>query len=151
MSRNVADMLDGLDLFNGFTYPELQTISRFVSYKGLKRGEFAFHEGEPGAFMLILVEGQLSIYKGGEHGQRLLSYEGRGRVVGEMALLDHERRSASCMADNDCLFVTLDHAGLDRLAEEFPGLAYRLALSLARLLSKRLRRTSGLLVEHLAG
>ncbi|MDE2599849.1 MAG: cyclic nucleotide-binding domain-containing protein [Rhodocyclaceae bacterium] len=149
MSRDMAELLDGLDLFAGFSYPELQSIGRFVGYRGLKRGELVFSEGDPGAFMLILVEGQLSIYKGGECGQRLLSYEGRGRVVGEMALLDHERRSASCIADSDCLFVTLDHAGLDRLAEEFPGLAYRFALSLARLLSKRLRRTSGLLVEHL--
>jgi CRP/FNR family transcriptional regulator, cyclic AMP receptor protein len=151
MSRNMADMLDGLDLFAGFSYPELQSIGRFVGYQGLKRGDPVFREGDPGSFMLILVEGQLSIYKGGERGQRLLSYEGRGRVVGEMALLDHERRSASCIADSDCLFVMLDHSGLDRLAEEFPGLAYRFTLSLARLLSKRLRRTSGLLVEHLAG
>ena len=45
--------------------------------------------------------------------------------------------------------MTLDHAGLEGLAEEAPGLAYRFMLSLARLLSKRLRRTSGLLVEHL--
>lgn len=149
MSREMADLLDGLDLFAGFSYPELQLIGRFVSYQGLKRGEAVFREGDPGSFMLILVEGQLSIYKGGEHGQRLLSYEGRGRVVGEMALIDRERRSASCMVDRDCLFVTLDHAGLDGLAEEAPALAYRFMLSLARLLSKRLRRTSGLLVEHL--
>lgn len=151
MTRNMADMLDGLELFNGFTYPELQSIGRFVAYQGLQCGELVFREGDPGTFMLILIEGRLSIYKGGEHGQRLLSYEGSGRVVGEMALLDHERRSATCIADNDCLFVTLDHAGLEHLAEAFPGLAYRFMLSLARLLSKRLRRTSGLLVEHLAG
>jgi CRP/FNR family transcriptional regulator, cyclic AMP receptor protein len=151
MSREMADLLDGLDLFSGFSYAELQTIGRFVGYRGLKRGELAFHEGDPGNFMLILVEGQLSIYKGGEHGQRLLSYEGRGRIVGEMALLDRERRSASCVADTDCLFVTLDHVGLEALAEEFPALAYRFMTALARLLSRRLRRTSGMLVEYLSG
>ncbi|HTJ97926.1 MAG TPA: cyclic nucleotide-binding domain-containing protein [Rhodocyclaceae bacterium] len=150
MSRNMADLLDGLDLFTGFSYPELQHIGRFVGYQGVKRGDVVFREGDPGSFMLILVEGQLSIYKGGEHGQRLLSYEGKGRVVGEMALLDHERRSATCIVDADSLFVTLDHAGLDAMAEAYPGLAYLFMLSLARLLSKRLRRTSGLLVEHLA-
>jgi CRP/FNR family cyclic AMP-dependent transcriptional regulator len=150
MSRNTADLLDGLELFADFSYPELQHIGRFVGYQGLKQGEVVFREGDPGSFMLILVEGQLSIYKGGEHGQRLLSYEGRGRVVGEMALLDHERRSATCIVDKDSLFITFDHTGLEQLAEHYPGLAYHFMLSLARLLSKRLRRTSGLLVEHLA-
>mgnify|MGYP000309461615 CR=1 FL=1 len=149
MSQNMADLLDGLELFSGFSYAELQTIAHFFTYQELRQGEAVFHEGDPGSFMLILVEGRLSIFKGGEQGQHLLSCEGRGRVVGEMALLDHERRSASCVAESDCLFVTVNHDGLDRLALEHPGLAYHFMLTLARLLSKRLRRTSGMLVEFL--
>ena len=150
MTINVADVLDGLELFQGFSYPELKIVGRYLLQVEKTQGETVFTEGDPGNYMLILVEGKLSIFKGGEHGSHLLCHEGRGRIVGEMALLDHERRSATCVADSDCQMLTLDGDGLRRMAAEAPLLAYRFMFSLAKLLSRRLRRTSGMLVEFLA-
>ncbi|MBK7005337.1 MAG: cyclic nucleotide-binding domain-containing protein [Burkholderiales bacterium] len=109
-----------------------------------------FEEGDPGDTMLILAEGKLSIFKGGEHGTQLLSHEGRGRMVGEMALLDNERRSATCVADTDCEVLSLSLEGLSRMSRETPLLAYKFMFSLARILSRRLRKTSGLLVDFLS-
>lgn len=149
MATEVADVLDGLDLFIGFSYPELKVIGRYLTQVAKKQGEVVFSEGEPGNYMLILVEGRLSIFKGGENGNHLLCHEGRGRMVGEMALLDQERRSATCVADTDCTMLTLNQEGLGRMASESPLLAYRFTLALAKLLSRRLRRTSGMLVEFM--
>ena len=149
MVTNPADVLDGLELFRDFSYPELKAIGHFLHRETKKQGEVVFNEGDPGTYMLILVEGKLSIFKGGEHGSQLLCHEGRGRIVGEMALLDQERRSATCMADTDCVMLTLDADGMSRMAADSPLLAYRFMLSLAKLLSRRLRRTSGMLVEFL--
>lgn len=150
MSEKIAELLDGLDLFKDFSYPELRTIACYLTFHEVGKGEVVFKEGDAGSYMLILVEGSLAVYKGGEAGHHLLSYEGRGRVVGEMALIDHERRSATCMANTDCELMTLAIEGLNRMAVEHPGLAYRFMFALARLLSRRLRRTSGLLVEYLS-
>lgn len=149
MLTSTADVLDGLELFKDFSYPELKVIGHFLARGAKKRGEVIFSEGDPGTYMLILVEGKLSIFKGGEHGAQLLCHEGRGRIVGEMALLDQERRSATCMADTDCIMLTLDAEGMNRMSAECPLLAYRFMLNLAKLLSRRLRRTSGMLVEYL--
>ena len=148
---DVADILDGLDLFSGFTYGELKIIARFLSSQRRHPGEVFFCEGDPGAFMMILAEGRVSVFKGGENGNQLLSYEGRGRFLGEMSLLDNEPRSATCVAETECLVLTLDNSGLDRMAGEAPLLAYRFMRCLALLLSRRLRRTSGMLVEYLVG
>ena len=150
MTDRIADILDGLALFQDFSYPELKTISRFVTHVVYKQGEVLFEEGDPGDTMLILAEGKLSIFKGGEHGTQLLSHEGRGRMVGEMALLDNERRSASCVADTDCEVLTLSLEGLTRMSRETPILAYKFMFSLAKILSRRLRKTSGLLVDFLS-
>ncbi len=150
MTDRIADILDGLALFQDFSYPELKTISRFVTHVVYKQGEVLFEEGDPGNTMLILAEGKLSIFKGGEHGTQLLSHEGRGRMVGEMALLDNERRSASCVADTDCEVLTLSMDGLSRMSREAPILAYKFMFSLAKILSRRLRKTSGLLVDFLS-
>ena len=149
MSEKIANLIDGLDFFSGFPFRELETVSRYLTYVEVAKGETLFNEGDAGNNMLILIDGRISIYKAGENGAHLLSYEGKGRIIGEMALLDHERRSASCVADTPCQMLTLNQDGLDRLARDYPALAYRFMHSLARLLSRRLRRTSGILAEHL--
>lgn len=146
---NVADALDGLDLFKDFAYPDLKLIGRYLASETKEKGEVIFSEGDPGNYMLILVDGRLSIFKGGENGNHLLSHEGRGRLVGEMALLDQERRSATCMADTECTMLILGADQMRRMSAENPLLAYRFMFSLARLLSRRLRKTSGMLAEYL--
>lgn len=150
MTQDIADLLDGLDFFNEFAYAEVETLARYLTYVTAKKGEVIFSEGDPGSHMLILVDGRVSISKDGENGHHLLSYEGKGRIIGEMALLDRERRSATCTAETDCELLTLDHDGLGRLAAGHPALAYRFMFAMARLLSRRLRRTSGVLAEYLS-
>ena len=151
MSEKIADMIDGLDLFRDFSYRELEAVAGYLTYLEVAQGETIFREGDPGSNMLILIEGKMGIYKGGESGQYLLSYEGRGRMVGDMALLDRELRSASCIAEKDCQLLSLGDEALARMASEVPAVAYHFMHNLARLLSKRLRRTSGILAEHLLG
>lgn len=150
MSEKIADLLDELEIFKNFSFGELKILARYMIYRELKKDDGVFNEGDVGDYMLILVEGSLAIVKGGEHGRHLLSYEGKGRVVGEMALLDHERRSATCVASSDCTLLTFSSESLDQLAKDSPGIAYRFMVTLARLLSRRLRRTSGMLVEYLS-
>lgn len=151
MSQKIADMIDGLEFFREFPYRELENLSRYFTYFEVAQGQAIFNEGDAGNNMLILLDGKMAIYKSGENGRYLLSYEGKGRIVGEMALLDRERRSATCLAETDCQLLAIGQEGLDRLVQECPALAYRFMYSLARLLSKRLRRTSGVLAEHLVG
>ena len=151
MSQKIADLIDGLEFFADFSFRELEALSGYMSYVEVAKGEVIFNEGDAGNNMLILIDGKISIYKAGESGAHLLSYEGKGRIIGEMALLDRERRSASCMAEQACQMLTFNQDALDRLAREHPGLAYIFMHSLARLLSRRLRRTSGILAEHLIG
>lgn len=149
MSQTIADQLEGLPLFQAFSYAELRAISRYLIPHKADKGEIIFREGDAGNFMLILISGRIGIIKGGEHGQQLLSYEGRGRIVGEMALLDHEKRSATCTVEENCELLKLSHEGLDKLANDHPALAYRFMHCLALLLSRRLRRTSGIMADFL--
>ena len=149
MSEQIANLIDGLEFFQDFSFAEIKGLSGYLNYVEVARGDTVFNEGDAGNHMLILIDGRISILKAGESGAHLLSYEGKGRVIGEMALLDRERRSATCVADTPCQMLTLSQDGLDRLAREHPALAYRFMHHLARLLSRRLRRTSGILAEHL--
>lgn len=150
MKESIADLLEGLHPFQEYSYPELEVVARYLMPQEARKGEVVFSEGDTGSFMLILVKGRMAIHKGGEHGQKLLSYEGKGRIVGEMSLLDHERRSATCIADADCEFLIFNDAGLKRLVSEYPALAYRFMFCLAQMLSRRLRRASGMMADFLS-
>lgn len=150
MKNNIADLLDGLNFFKEFSYPELTMIGKYLMLQSAAKGTTIFTEGDPGSFMVILIKGSISIYKGGEHGQRLLASESKGRIVGEMALLDHERRSATCVVEQDCEYLTLNQEGLKKLAAEYPALAYRFMFCVAQLISRRLRRTSGMMADFLS-
>ena len=146
----IADLLDELDLFQGFAYPELEIIARYLHFEEVEQGTAIFSEGDPGNYMFILVKGRISILKGGEHGGQLLSHEVPGRIIGEMTLLDQERRSATCLADTDCELLSLTSDNLKKLATESPTVSYRFMFCLARLLSRRLRRVSGIMADLLS-
>lgn len=148
MSHEIADALDGLGLFKGFNYQELLTAARYFTPVAVAAGAAVFKEGDPGDSLLVLVSGRVAIIKDNQGKGQLLCHEGPGRTIGEMALLDRERRSASCIAEVDCRLLAMDQTALDRLSREYPLLAYRLMLALAQQLSRRLRRTSGELAER---
>ena len=145
----IADILDELDLFQDFPYSELEIVGRYLHLEDIVKGAEIFREGDPGTYMLILVEGSISIFKGSEHGRQLLSHEERGRIIGEMAMLDQERRSATCVAETDCELLTLSGEKLKLFAAEHPAVAYRFMFCIARLLSRRLRRVSGMMADFL--
>ncbi|MHB9116673.1 MAG: Crp/Fnr family transcriptional regulator [Burkholderiales bacterium] len=148
MSTSLANILDDLDLFQRFfDFHELECLSTYMTIVSAPKGTIIFREGEKGGYMLILIDGKMEVSKSGDGGMHLLSYEGKGRVLGEMALIDFEPRSATCVASSNCEMVSLSVEGLDKLVAEHPRVAYKLMFVLARLLSRRLRRTSGLLAD----
>lgn len=94
-------------------------------------GEAIFEMGEEGDKMYVLAQGEAQI----RAGSVVLDTVRRGGVLGEMALLDDERRSAAAVALEPCQLIAIDKPTLLRLIAEEP----RLAIELARLGVHRLR------------
>ena len=145
----IADLLNGLNFVGDFALPELELLAKFLTHHEMDKGSIIFEEGDPGNFMLIVVQGRISIFEGGEHGRQLLSTEMRGRIIGEMAMIDQERRSATCVSESVCELLILTHNNMQCLAQEHPAVAYHFMSNLARILSRRLRRTAGMMADFL--
>lgn len=143
--------IDGLGIFQDFAYPDLERLSRYLEPVHVSGGKVLFNEGEKGEEMLILLEGRISISKQGDRGHHILTYVGRGKIVGDMALLDREPRSATCVAETDCELLSLTQTSLERMTTQDPPLAFRFMRALARTLSRRLRLASGVLTEQVVG
>lgn len=143
-------LMDRVDLLSELDGRELETLSRHLQAFSADPGCVIFREGEPGHHMCLLVSGRIATYKESDVERRtLVSDESRGRSIGEMALIDGEPRSATCVATEPSVLLLLSQAGFQRLSEERPALALKLVLRIARLMSRRLRRTSGRLVDYL--
>ena len=66
----------------------------------------------------------------------------RGTTIGEMALVEHARRSATIVADEHVVAYELLRSGYTLLLSEQPVIATKLLTNLSRELARRLRRTS---------
>ena len=92
--------------------------------------------------------GRLEILKKNPSGEDVvIDTVGRGESVGEMAVLQETKRSASVIAITDCTLLVLTAKGFNLLLAEHPRVAASLLRSLAILLSKQLRETSSDLVD----
>ena len=97
----------------------------------LNEGETIFVEGEPGDRMYIVILGEVDIrYRG-----RLLAVAHAGELIGEMALIDRDVRSATAIARSDCLLAPVDSERFLSMVQQAPTFA----LQVMQILVKRLR------------
>ena len=146
---DIGEMLMESDLFNKFPPAEIQSAARYFSVSKIKKGETIFKEGDAGIFMCIVNFGNVSVLKANMEEEIVeIATLRKGRAFGEMAVLDGERRSATCVAATDCTLLTLTKDSLDRMLTEVPRTAAKVIRAIAVSLSKRLRMADGKLVDH---
>ena len=94
--------------------------------------------------------GSISVIKTNLNNElKVVATLGHGRAFGEMAVLDGERRSATCQAAEDSILLTLSKEALDKMLEEHPRIGARIIRAIAVSLSRRLRMAVGQLVDYL--
>jgi len=97
----------------------------------LMAGQTLFAQGDPGTAMFVVATGQLEVRVSGER----VSVVGEREVVGEMAVLDPEPRSATVIALKDCVLLRLTSENLDWLMGE----DVEVARGIIQILCRRLR------------
>ena len=146
-TRERAERLDRSLWAKDFEWADLKRLAVYTAAIRLGNGGLLFQEADRQAFMCLILEGRLKIRKNGTGASGFEVAElGPGDSIGEMSLFDQQPRSASVVAMSDCILLLLSRARLVEMKSKEPELASTLIWQLARLLSQRLRRTSGLLV-----
>lgn len=145
----IRDMLTDCDLFNDLSTADLKSAARYFGTSMVEKGNVIFNEGERGTFMCIINFGDVSVLKSDsdEKNVEIVTLH-KGRVFGEMAALDGEKRSAMCVAATDCILLTLSKDSIDKMLLEAPKTAAKVIRVVAISLSKRLRMADGRLVDH---
>ena len=118
----------------------------------LRTGEILFRQDDPGDGMYWIEAGLLAILQGNLEEPRLLTFRHPGKVVGEIALLENIRRTASVAAILPTRLKYLSKEKFQELLALMPGSG----VEIMRLLSSRLREVkpadySAGLYDHLTG
>jgi len=99
-------------------------------------GEMLFREGEPGDALYLVMEGKLAVIKGrGTNREIILGHMGKGEFLGDMALIDHQPRSATIRADSDSLLLVLGAEDFNKIMKDFP----LIPLTISKILSQRIQ------------
>jgi CRP-like cAMP-binding protein len=120
-------------LFEGLPESEVRSITKQMKTVHHPAGHEIVVRGENGVGFMVILDGTVSVSTVQGKTRKL----GPGDSFGEMALLDHEGRSATIKADADVTLATIPEWNFKPFLKEHPEVTYRLL----QLLSQRVRQS----------
>ena len=119
-------------LFQGLPESELRSIEKQMKTVKHPAGHEIVVLGDGGVGFMIITDGTVTVTTIQGKARKL----GPGDSFGEMALLDHEGRSATIKADTDVSMATIPEWNFKPFLKEHPEVAFRLL----QVLSRRVRQ-----------
>jgi CRP/FNR family cyclic AMP-dependent transcriptional regulator len=127
--------LKSAKLFKDLPQSELKSIERQLKTVKHPAGYEIIVRGSEGVGFMTITEGTVTVSTVQGKSRKL----GPGDSFGEMALLDHDGRSATVTADTDVSLACIPEWNFQSFLKEHPSVAYRLL----QVLSQRVRQAEG--------
>jgi CRP-like cAMP-binding protein len=108
-----------------------------------RAGDIVLEEGSEGDTMLVIVNGRVRVEKKTLHRDSYtVSFLETGNFFGELALLDRDRRSATCVAESDCEFVVIHRSDFVAFGDRHAAAGLAITRRIASRLAERLLRAN---------
>ncbi len=127
--------LASLPLLEGASAAELDAVAERMWCRNAIAGEVLASEGEPGETFGLVLDGRVSVTRKSPAGDQTLDEVGRGSILGELAVLRHQPRTATLTALETVKLAVGDREALELLLH-IPSVYERVR----RLASARLAR-----------
>ena len=147
---NLCSMLEQAKCFDDFPHAGIEALARHMKAYRVPGGATIFREGERNSYLCVLIEGRVNVYKeDGSGANKLLTTIRPGSIFGEISLIDDFPYSASVTAVTEARIMLMSRENFRKCIDDDPVLGVRLLRLIARILSARLRATSGQLVDYI--
>jgi SulP family sulfate permease len=132
-----------IELLKGLPDAALSAISTCITEKRFGKGELIFKKNDKSDEIYFVGKGSIRIILPISAMQsHVLVTLAQGSVFGEMAFIDHIKRSADALADEECVVYVLSRGKFEEVSKQHPGLAGILFERLALLMANRLRQSN---------
>lgn len=139
LAKEAADLLSRFAIFAGLEPRSLQALAATGHRQSWATGAMIFQRGDEGDYMMAVLSGRIRISLGTASGKELvLRHLEAGDVLGELALIDGQPRSADAVAVAPTTAIVLRRDRFQQVAMTDPALG----MSLARYLGSLLRSTN---------
>ena len=139
MGQEIITQLRKINWFDGLSDDLLAVLARKAHERTLNKDDILFQKGDEGSSLFVVISGRVKIVtQDVEENEVILNKVGTGEIIGEMALLDYEPRSAGVVALEKTSVLELNREDFMEIMKGQPDLA----LSLIRNLSARLRHNT---------
>src|ERR1700687_4247396 len=114
-------------------------LCRYAKHTTLKRGATLFSKGDPGNSLFAVISGTVKISVSSPDGRSaIFNLIGPGEIIGEIAVLDGQARTADATANTNCEIFVIDRREFLPFVRSHPALA----MKFIELLCAKLRWTS---------
>jgi CRP/FNR family transcriptional regulator, cyclic AMP receptor protein len=149
-AEEIHEVIDHAPLFDELSFAEIEALCGFMVCYAAPRNGILLNEGEQGDFLVVLLTGHVDVQKVDADGtSKTIASVGPGASLGEMSMIDSQRRFATCVATEPCDFAVLSHKALNDILVTLPRLGNKFLLLLLQLMTARLRDVSTRLLPNI--
>ncbi len=132
--KDVVDFMHNLSFFNNFSNDNIKELIASSKISKVRKGKIIITEGQIDDTFYIILSGKVKIMRSG----KAISVIGHGECFGEMAYISGQVRTATVVAETDCILLIIDVLMLDRASEAIQLLFLKkFALTLVNRLSNK--------------
>jgi CRP/FNR family cyclic AMP-dependent transcriptional regulator len=121
------ELLRRVPLFAGCRGRSLELIGRLADEVDMKDGHYLTREGEFAQEFFVIVEGRVRI----ERDHQVINRLGPGDFLGEIALIDHGRRTATAITEGPSRLLVINGPGFHALLDDSPTVRLAVLKALA--------------------
>ena len=146
------EVLRKAPLFTNLDDEVFSALTTELTEVELSRGASAFHEGDQGDQLYVIMSGKIKLGRTAPDGrENLLAVLGPGEIFGEMALFNPAPRTASATAVSATRLAGLRHDNLRKVIQSTPEVSMQLLRALAQRLSKTNESLADLVFSDVPG
>ncbi|MBX2835927.1 MAG: Crp/Fnr family transcriptional regulator [Gammaproteobacteria bacterium] len=134
--NKAIDILRPVELFQHLSDEQLTSLAEHSREVQFRKNAVLMTEGDRGESMYVITSGAVKVFVSDEEGKELVLYEqGPGAVIGDIALLDDEPRSASVSTLDKTTALMIGKSSFVQCLKDSP----EMSLGIIRSLTQRLR------------
>jgi CRP-like cAMP-binding protein/RsiW-degrading membrane proteinase PrsW (M82 family) len=133
-----AQLLKQAEFFKDVSLADLENLSRAIVSRTYGGGQVLFEEGDEGDALYLIRKGGIDILTEVDGEERLLRTMRPGEIVGELALLDGQPRSATARAKDQATVLMLRREQFIMFMQSRP----QVILAVLRYLARRVRHVT---------